>query len=157
MFDTTKEDLRDILKYIDQGKLQLPDFQRDYVWGDDDVKSLLASIAKGFSIVNKTPLSKYSNILISGDAPSVYLKRIEEKHGITAETLDNLLRTHLIEPKYLRSDDFQAFFNARLDALAALVSKAMDKPVVKEHGSNETEMDDETNDEDSNEQLKVLL
>ncbi len=48
MFDSTKEDLKDILRKVDVGKLQLPDFQRDYVWGDDDVQSLIASIAKGF-------------------------------------------------------------------------------------------------------------
>ena len=39
------------------------------------------------AIVNKT-LSKKSNILISGDAPSVYLKRIETKHGLSPERLD---------------------------------------------------------------------
>ena len=50
MFDTTKEDLKDILRSIDEGKLQLPDFQRDYVWGDEDVSSLIASIAKGFPV-----------------------------------------------------------------------------------------------------------
>lgn len=50
MFDTTKEDLKDILRKVEEGKLQLPDFQRDYVWGDDDVKSLIASIAKGFPV-----------------------------------------------------------------------------------------------------------
>jgi hypothetical protein len=50
MFDSTKEDLKDILKKVDEGKLQLPDFQRDYVWGDDDVQSLIASIAKGFPV-----------------------------------------------------------------------------------------------------------
>jgi uncharacterized protein with ParB-like and HNH nuclease domain len=50
MFDTTKEDLRDILKRIDSGALQLPDFQRDYVWEDDDVRSLIVSIAKGFPV-----------------------------------------------------------------------------------------------------------
>src|SRR5260370_3855959 len=50
MFDTTKEDLKDLLGKVDAGKLQLPDFQRDYVWGDDDVQSLIASIAKGFPI-----------------------------------------------------------------------------------------------------------
>ncbi|HEV7282262.1 MAG TPA: DUF262 domain-containing protein, partial [Pirellulaceae bacterium] len=50
MFDTTKEDLKDILKKVDSGRLQLPDFQRDYVWGDDDVRSLIASIAKGFPV-----------------------------------------------------------------------------------------------------------
>ena len=31
MFDTTKEDLKDILRKIDEASLQLPDFQRDYV------------------------------------------------------------------------------------------------------------------------------
>lgn len=50
MFDTTKEDLKDILRKIDEGKLQLPDFQRDYVWDDEDVHNLIASIAKGFPI-----------------------------------------------------------------------------------------------------------
>src|ERR1700730_5828955 len=50
MFDTTKEDLKDILRWSHEGRLQLPDFQRDYVWGDEDVRSLIASIAKGFPI-----------------------------------------------------------------------------------------------------------
>ena len=50
MFDSTKEDLKDILRDADEGKLQLPDFQRDYVWTDEDVRSLIASIAKGFPV-----------------------------------------------------------------------------------------------------------
>jgi hypothetical protein len=50
MFDTTKEDLKDILRKVHEGSLQLPDFQRDYVWGDEDVRSLIASIAKGFPV-----------------------------------------------------------------------------------------------------------
>src|SRR5438477_6980267 len=50
MFESTKEDLKDLLKKANQGRLQLPDFQRDYVWGDDDVRSLIASIAKGFPV-----------------------------------------------------------------------------------------------------------
>ena len=50
MFDTTKLDLKDILRDVHEGKLQLPDFQRDYVWGDEDVRSLIASIAKGFPV-----------------------------------------------------------------------------------------------------------
>ena len=61
------------------------------------------------SIVNKTPLSKKSNIAIGGDAPSVYLKRIQEKQGLSAEKLDKILRTHLIEPSFLRNDDFDGF------------------------------------------------
>jgi hypothetical protein len=91
------------------------------------------------SIINKTPLSKWSNIRISGDAPSVYLKRIEDKDGIPATTLDAILRTHLIEPEHLRSDNFEAFFAARQEALAGLVARAMGKPVVAEQGTNEPE------------------
>src|SRR5690606_1958492 len=50
VFETTKVDLKKILEQIDQGALQLPDFQRDYVWQDEDVRSLIASIAKGFPV-----------------------------------------------------------------------------------------------------------
>jgi hypothetical protein len=96
------------------------------------------------SIVNKTPLSKKSNIAISGDAPSVYLRRIQDKQGPSEEKLDAILRTHLIEPKFLRSDDFDGFFNARMKVLADLVSGAMGKAVVEgeiaeESGPNEIE------------------
>jgi len=99
------------------------------------------------AIVNKSPLSKRSNIQISGDAPSVYLRRIEDEYGISPAWLDDILRTHLIEPAYLRADDFEAFFKARIEALSGLISEAMGKPVVEGHGSNEkeTEVDDELN------------
>lgn len=50
MFDSTKEDLKDLLRNADEGRLQLPEFQRNYVWGDEDVRSLIASIAKGFPV-----------------------------------------------------------------------------------------------------------
>lgn len=99
------------------------------------------------SIVNKTPLSKLSNIAIGGDAPSIYLKRIGAKQGLTEAELDDILRSHLIEPHHLRSDDFDAFFNARMTSLAVLVADAMGKPVVEEHGTNEKEIEvDETAD-----------
>jgi hypothetical protein len=50
MFDSTKEDLIDVLPAIDAGKLQLPEFQRSYVWNDSDVRSLIASVAKGYPV-----------------------------------------------------------------------------------------------------------
>ena len=50
MFDTTKTDLAEILRHAHEGKLQLPDFQRSYVWGDGDVRALIASIARGFPV-----------------------------------------------------------------------------------------------------------
>ncbi|EIL93674.1 GmrSD restriction endonuclease domain-containing protein [Rhodanobacter spathiphylli] len=96
------------------------------------------------AIINKTPLSKLSNISVSGDAPSVYLKRIEDKQGISSDDLDAILRTHLIEPAHLRADDFKAFYEARSNALAELVAGAMQKPVVVEAGTNEVEQEDDS-------------
>lgn len=91
------------------------------------------------SIINKTPLSRDSNQSIGGDAPSVYLRRIEQKQGISPQALDDILRSHLIEPSFLRADDFEGFYAARRSALAALVAGAMGKAVVDEEGTNEQE------------------
>lgn len=104
------------------------------------------------SIVNKTPLSKLSNIAIGGDAPSVYLKRIEAKQGLSSDDLNDILRSHLIEPAHLRNDDFTAFFDARIKALSSLVTDSMGKPVVEEHGTNENEVEIEGYDVDENEE-----
>lgn len=49
-FDSTKTPLHDLLARADSGKLQLPDFQRSWVWDDDRIRSLLASVSVSFPI-----------------------------------------------------------------------------------------------------------
>ncbi len=49
-FDSTKKSLADLLRDIVSGKIQLPDFQRGWVWGDQDIRSLLVSIARAFPV-----------------------------------------------------------------------------------------------------------
>lgn len=49
-FDSPIRDLETLLKDIDAGKIQLPDFQRPWKWDVDRIQSLLASIAKGFPV-----------------------------------------------------------------------------------------------------------
>ncbi|EAO2684589.1 DUF262 domain-containing protein [Salmonella enterica] len=49
-FDTTKIALKDILEQITDGRVQLPDFQRGWVWDDEHVRSLLVSIARSFPV-----------------------------------------------------------------------------------------------------------
>ena len=100
------------------------------------------------SIINKTPLSKATNITIGGVAPSVYLATIERKHGIDSATLDEILRGHLIEPRFLRNDDFQGFFEARRVALEGLVTQAMGKSVVAGDSGDEWEEEGEWEDDD---------
>ncbi len=49
-FETTKPSLQELLSKADSGKLQLPDFQRGWVWDDDRIRSLLASVSVSFPI-----------------------------------------------------------------------------------------------------------
>ncbi len=78
------------------------------------------------SIVNKTPLRWRTNRFFSNKAPSVYLAELEIK-GIKRERIDELLRSHFIEPELLRNDDFEGFLQARTIALLDMVNKAVGK------------------------------
>ncbi|MEW6498324.1 MAG: DUF262 domain-containing protein [Cyanobacteriota bacterium] len=49
-FDITKYPLLDILKDIKTGRIQLPDFQRDWVWDDAHIRRVLASISQAYPI-----------------------------------------------------------------------------------------------------------
>ena len=49
-FATNPVALKDLLVKCDSGELQLPDFQRSWVWDEDRIKSLIASISRGFPV-----------------------------------------------------------------------------------------------------------
>lgn len=49
-FDSTKTALSKLLEQIVEGAIQLPDFQRGWVWDDAHIRSLLVSIARSFPI-----------------------------------------------------------------------------------------------------------
>lgn len=49
-FQTDREDLKKLLDAVHDGTLQLPDFQRPWVWDDLRIRDLLASVAQGWPI-----------------------------------------------------------------------------------------------------------
>jgi uncharacterized protein with ParB-like and HNH nuclease domain len=49
-FDSTKTALSKLLEQVVEGKIQLPDFQRGWIWDDTHIKELLLSIARSFPI-----------------------------------------------------------------------------------------------------------
>lgn len=49
-FKTNPENLYELLKDCHNGVLQLPDFQRSWVWDEDRIKSLIASISRAFPV-----------------------------------------------------------------------------------------------------------
>jgi uncharacterized protein with ParB-like and HNH nuclease domain len=46
-FQTNPFDLNKMLEDCHHGILQLPDFQRSWVWDEDRIKSLIASVSRG--------------------------------------------------------------------------------------------------------------
>jgi len=49
-FKTNPVRLKELLQHCEQGKIQLPDFQRSWVWAEDRILSLIASISQAFPI-----------------------------------------------------------------------------------------------------------
>jgi hypothetical protein len=110
------------------------------------------------SIVNKTPLSFSTNRRIGGRAPSVYLPIVERAAELEPERLDDIVRTHSIEPTYLRNDDFESFFAGRSEALIALIAAAMGKEVYREpSGAEEAGVFEEEPLEPDDEDLFALI
>lgn len=86
------------------------------------------------SIINKTPISPVTNRgVVSGKAPSEFISDIENgKNGISplaSKQVDENFISHLIEPSFLRKDDFEGFFKDRREKLAKLIEKKTGKTV----------------------------
>lgn len=81
------------------------------------------------SVVNKAPLAASTNRFISGDAPSIYLPRIQKSKQVPSSDLDVFLLSHVIPVEALRSDDFDRFIRHRASSLLGLIEAATGKAV----------------------------
>jgi len=103
------------------------------------------------SVVNKTPISARTNRMIGGNAPSVYLSRVQKSAGTDAGRMNEILRSHLIDPVPLGADDFHSFFETRSHALLERIERAMGKAISRalvdaEESSETVEYEDEGED-----------
>jgi len=88
------------------------------------------------SIVNKTPLFARTNRIIGGNAPSVYLMKIEKSNHVRHTNLDHYIKTHKIVVSDLRNDNFEEFFIKRAKSLLGLISEAMSKSITNLNGED---------------------
>lgn len=97
-------------------------------------------------IINKTPLSAKTNRMIGGKAPSDYLARLQHSAEIKPERMDDILRSHIIDPVTIRNDNFESFFTERMKTMLEIISSAMGKaPAVDIAQPDSTEdLDDYT-------------
>ena len=106
------------------------------------------------SIINKTPLTARTNRILGGNAPSVYLARLEKgtigSPPISAIDIDTYLGTHLIDAALLRADNFDGFFETRKSALLTLIENATGQSPYVDHETNEPEVDVPDEEENGN-------
>jgi hypothetical protein len=95
------------------------------------------------AILNKTVISAKTNRSIGGTAPSNYLMRIQKAQNMSDERMNEILKTHLIDPTCLRRDDFKTFLESRRASLAKRVEAAMGKPIQRDVGSASPEVSSE--------------
>jgi hypothetical protein len=102
------------------------------------------------AIVNKTAISYKANRKIGGSAPSKYLAQLQSEPQVklTNAEMDDILKSHVIDPSLLRGDSFQEFYAARKAALLAIVERAMGKASAV---AIEVVAEDEEDDEDDGE------
>lgn len=93
------------------------------------------------SIVNKTLLTSRTRRIMGNQAPADYLRSLETDTGLPDNWLDDIVTTHLIEPRHLRANDFDGFYNSRSAALLTLIEAAMGKRSVSAEVAPETVAD----------------
>ena len=103
------------------------------------------------SVINKTPIDARTNRTIGGRAPSIYLPRLQK--DISPACIDDVLRSHWLDPTFLRDDDFASSFVARGEMMLKLIGQAMGRRLdsgrdvfynaLQDAGVNEGEFDEE--------------
>ena len=83
------------------------------------------------SVINKTPIDARTNRIVGGNAPSIYLRRLQR--DISFDMLNQVLRSHWLIPELLAADQFAECFVERGEALLSLIGRAMGKSISSGH------------------------
>lgn len=91
------------------------------------------------SVLNRTPLGKRTEAIMEDADPKRYLSRLQSKAIMEDEEFDTVLATHELEPDYLFTSNWQAYFVDRRDRLVGIIEYAMDKPVISDDAGDGAE------------------
>ena len=154
MFETGPILLSQLLGDVASGKIQLPDFQRGWVWDDDRIKGLLASISRGFPIGAVMTLAsggdiKFRTRPIEGvsttvESPDAFLLDGQQRlttlyqslrHPEAVDTNDN--RRQKVKRWYYI--DMRAAMKPTIDREEAVISLPESRIVTEDFGRREVE------------------
>lgn len=85
-----------------------------------------------YSVLNRTPMGKRTEVVLDGGEPKRYLRRIQSKSIMEDDEFDAVLATHELEPEHLFSTKCHEFFDDRRERFVGIVEYAMNKPVIRD-------------------------
>ena len=101
-FTTFPVSLKTLLDRVETGKIQLPDFQRGWVWDDERIRSLLVSVSRGF------PVGAVMTLDAGGDVR--FLSRLVE--GAATEDSSQPAEQYLLDGQQRLTSLYQALRHA---------------------------------------------
>ena len=150
-FKTNPYRLHELLQNCHRGTLQLPDFQRSWVWDEDRIKSLIASVSKAFPVgalmtletggevdfkprlVEGAPAaaadSKPQSLLLDGQQRMTSLYQV----GLRGKVVETITPKKKKVRRWFYIDIAQAL-DATVDRDEAIVSVPEDKKITKDFG-----------------------
>ena len=153
MFQTYPVLLGNLLNQVEKGDIQLPDFQRGWVWDDDRIKGLLISICRGFPIGAVMTLSAGGEIRLkarpiegvdqeSAEPPSTYLLDGQQRLTSLYQSLKypGPVDTHDYSNKKIERwyyIDMKAATEADADPERIVISVPKDKRITRNFGREE--------------------
>lgn len=87
---------------------------------------------RGESVVNRTPMSRRTQVIIENQTPPRYLPRVQSKSLMDDDEFDEVLATHEITPIYVLRGDFDAFFEDRRERIIGIIEYAMGKEIIRD-------------------------
>jgi len=152
-FKTNPISLEELLKECGSGKIQLPDFQRSWVWDEDRIKSLIASVSEAF------PVGALMTLEMKAGAAETFARRPIEgaPSEASSQTPDQLLldgqqrmtslyqtcmRKHVVETITPRQKlvkrwfyiDIQKALKSDVDREDAIITMPEDRKIKEEFG-----------------------
>ncbi|MCY3899271.1 MAG: DUF262 domain-containing protein [Caldilineaceae bacterium] len=135
MFNAQPESLKKILRDVSTGNIQLPDFQRGWVWDDDRITEILESVSRAFPVGAITTLSASKSIrlkprLIEG-VPCKHKKAIPATYVLDGQQRLTSLYQALLHPGPVKTQDSKKKRVKRWYYIDML--KALDRSMYREN------------------------
>ncbi|MBV7292892.1 GmrSD restriction endonuclease domain-containing protein [Corynebacterium sp. TAE3-ERU16] len=82
------------------------------------------------SVLNRSPLSRRTEMVMDGAEPARYLARVQSKSLMDDDEFDAVLASHLLDPRVLRNACSDDFFADRRTRLLKMIEEAMGKGAI---------------------------